>query len=181
VSTPEPKRKAPPKILIITRQSAARGQLETAIKLWFSEGDEASIQTLTGNSLQLLHDIGRKPGVNKPSTILQAIDKMTKAQRKRATLAQTFLKHADRRVPYNSIGYAPEIAEHLMFEAVVCYTDLFEEITPLMRLYFVRFILSNPQFFRNEVMPKFFDKLPRDEFARLSRSEFFEKSLALLI
>lgn len=61
MSTPEPKRdpKAPPKVLIVTKASAARTQLETAIGLWFTDGDPISILALAVAANDCYHADGR--------------------------------------------------------------------------------------------------------------------------
>ena len=90
----------------IPRQAGIRGQLETAILLWFIGGDLPSIQSLAGNALQLLHDLGRKPGVNKPSILLTLISKLTGRRKHYAELPHQFFKHADRRMKdYEWVGY----------------------------------------------------------------------------
>jgi hypothetical protein len=51
VSTPESR----PDFLAVTKQSAARSQLETAIRLWFYEGDPVAIHTLAVAAHDCLH------------------------------------------------------------------------------------------------------------------------------
>jgi hypothetical protein len=48
----------------VTKQDAAKRQLETAIGLWFSEGDEVSTHTLATSALKVLHDVGGKQEKN---------------------------------------------------------------------------------------------------------------------
>lgn len=44
----------------VSKIDAARRQLDCAIELWFNEGDEVSIFTLSGAAYQILHDIHLK-------------------------------------------------------------------------------------------------------------------------
>ena len=47
---------------IITKFDAATRQLDTAISLWFSDGDAVSIHTLACSAHQIIHDINQQKG-----------------------------------------------------------------------------------------------------------------------
>ena len=49
-------------IEIINKFNAAIRQLDTAISLWFSDGDAVSIHTLTCSAYQIIHDINQQKG-----------------------------------------------------------------------------------------------------------------------
>jgi hypothetical protein len=48
--------------LYISKVSAARRQLDTAIELWFLDKGEVCVQTLVGAAYQIIHDINQKKG-----------------------------------------------------------------------------------------------------------------------
>ena len=49
-------------ILPVSKFDAARRQLETAIRLYFFQGDPISIHTLASAAAQILHDLSRHRG-----------------------------------------------------------------------------------------------------------------------
>jgi hypothetical protein len=46
----------------VTKLEAAQRQLDTAIELWFRDGDAVSIHTLVGAAYQILYDPNKKRG-----------------------------------------------------------------------------------------------------------------------
>jgi hypothetical protein len=48
--------------LVVSKVSAARRQLDSAIELWFLDKDEVCIQTLAAAAYQIIHDINQKKG-----------------------------------------------------------------------------------------------------------------------
>jgi argininosuccinate synthase len=46
--------------IIVTKIEAARRQLNTAIELWFNDGDPVSIHTLASSAHQIIHDLNRR-------------------------------------------------------------------------------------------------------------------------
>ena len=166
----------PKGFVLITRMDAAIGQLETAILLWFFEKDLASIHTLTVAAQELLHHTGKPRG--KPSRLVSLINSQPTAFRRLARTAQNFFKHPQK---HGRIPYPPLVAELLMIDPIAVYEDLGNHLTPLMRLFSLRFALSYP-----ETLPFDFTlaKLPvsvrLDDLAKLERTEFLEKVLPLL-
>jgi len=167
-----------------TIESAARTQLEAAIALWFAEGEPMPIQTLTFAALRKLHDLGARRDVAKPSPIISGILKWEKKDRDRMMLPIDFAKHGDRQMrDIESVTYAPEVAEHLMYEAMFCYANLFNNLTPLMRIFSAWFTLHNPELFAEIGIPsleKFLLSVKGQDFTRMTRSEFRDNVLPLI-
>jgi hypothetical protein len=46
----------------VAKMDAALRQLDTAIRLWFSDGDAVSIHTLVGAAYQIIHDFNKQKG-----------------------------------------------------------------------------------------------------------------------
>jgi hypothetical protein len=161
----------PPKagIVRITREEAARGQLESAILLWFLERDPASVHTLAVAAQELLHHTGREAG--NPSKTVMWLKAQPKKFQDMARFPQNFFKHAKKN---QLTSFAPLISEMCMIDAVSLYEDLFHRLTPLMRLFALRFSLSWPNIASVDMMKSKLIKgveLPKN-IAQLSRSEF---------
>src|SRR5947209_4730269 len=84
----------------ISKLDAARRQLETAVVLYFQQGDPVSIHTLAAAAHQLLHDISKKADSQSEMILAWALEQVLPEYRDeiRKTLraAQNFFKHADR-------------------------------------------------------------------------------------
>jgi hypothetical protein len=52
----------PGKTIKISKLDAARRQLDTAIELWFHDGDPISIHTLTSAAFEIIQDLNKKHG-----------------------------------------------------------------------------------------------------------------------
>jgi hypothetical protein len=173
VSTPEPER-----LVKITRKDAAKGQLESAILLWFLEEDHAAIHTLAVAAQTLLHNIGTKSG--KGSGLVRWIKSQPKSFQKRSFDAQNFFKHANTD-PNRILTYAPAIAEIDMIDACVCFYGLYGFVTPLMLTFSLRFSLFSPDVLPPDGFPV---ELPKgfkiEELVKLSRREFLDRILPYL-
>ena len=130
--------------LKISKLDAARRQLETAVRLYFSEADPVSIHTLTWAVCQVLVDIS-KSRAGTPmviESILRGVlpDKVDEAKR-RLSAAANFFKHADRD-PDNVLTFDPAQTEVLLFDACSKYRDLTGEVVPMMGVYWAWFWLG---------------------------------------
>jgi hypothetical protein len=161
--------------VLISRMEAAKGQLESAILLWFLEKDLASIHTLTVAAQELLHHTGKPHG--KPSRLVSLIKQQSKTFQRQARQPQNFFKHPQK---YKRLPYSPLAAELFMIDALAVYEDLGNHLTPLMRLFALRFALSYPDVLPFDLTAKIPVGLSVDEVAKLSRMEFLEEILPLL-
>jgi hypothetical protein len=168
---------------ITTAEAAIREQLDTAISLWFREAPLTPIGTLAYAALRRAHDLAVTLKQGKPSEIIVGILKLPKKQRDKIMLPINFAKHGDREMKdIDWIKNPPLLAEHLMYEAAICYANLFDDLTPLMRLFVARFTLDEgAENFSGVELPSL-EKLlaSQKDFAGLSRGEFAEKVLPLL-
>jgi hypothetical protein len=153
--------------------------LDTAISLWFTEGDPISIHTLAWASLQLVHDQGRKVG--KPSELMLRILKLPDKERRRAGLVTAIGKHADRRYSaHNAVEYPPGLTEDVMYEAACCCWNLFTDLTPWMRLFTTRYIAENPDLFKPD-LPTLLERLGGQKYlAGLGRRDFAKEVVPVL-
>jgi hypothetical protein len=175
VSAPKPEKPLPKWLVKITRQDAARGQLDSAILLWFLGQDRASIHTLAVAAQTLLHNVGKKAG--KPSRSIEWVKSQPPSFQKVVRDAQNFFKHASKD-PDRVLIYAPFMAETFMIDAITCFHRLYDFLTPMMRSFALRFSLMYPH-----VLPPPEHLLKGAkvyELARLSRTDFLKEVLSRL-
>lgn len=164
-----------PEVIEITRQGAARGQIESAILLWFLEADAAAIHTLAVAAQGVAHGVGDKVG--KPSYIVQLIQSQSKAFQRAARLPQNFFKHASTD-PQQVLPYRPGVGEALLVDAVQTYINVFETPTPLMVVFQARITLEQPALLGGHfTASKFVMGAKIDDLAELTRSRFMQVCL----
>jgi hypothetical protein len=115
-------------VIRVTRIEGARRQLQTAIGLWFANGDSVSVLSLSANAYLVLHDLNRK--AKGPSLLLDRHD-ITKEKRKEIArfmkFEYNFLKHSDDRKAKRSdtIEFDADIrAETFAFMAIIALLAL---------------------------------------------------------
>ncbi|MFH1597020.1 MAG: hypothetical protein ABIG94_11760 [Pseudomonadota bacterium] len=136
--------------LIISKQEAARRQLETAIYLYFHEGDPVSIHTLTAAAYNILRDVSVKRG-NLPMLVkgyfLQCIKPgHEKEVRDKINEAENFFKHANRDTD-GILTFNPGGTEILLIDACIRYYEFTSERPPELFLFHLWFMLNFPEFF----------------------------------
>jgi hypothetical protein len=117
----------------ITKLDAARRQLNSAIALYFDEGDEISIHTLVGAAHILITDLfsAAKQG----SLIHRYIRQEKRKQFEKAIRRpQNFFKHADND-PDDILDFDPHATELLLFLDVESFKELAGTITPPMNAF----------------------------------------------
>ncbi len=115
----------------ISKLEAARRQLETAIKLFFDNGDGLSIHTLAYASFRILFDI--YPLHNTDGLSIRIDELIQEIGWRRFACTANFLKHADRD-PNNLLeDHDAESSENLIGLAATMYRRLSGDFTPLMR------------------------------------------------
>jgi hypothetical protein len=166
-------RKSPARISV-TKLDAAKRQLETAISLWFSEGDEVSTHTLATSALKVLHDVGDKKGIK---SWLIARPNAPPEWKKRSMAIQGFFKHAHKDSD-DVLTYNAEVTEFYIFDAIHCFEELHGIPLPaIMRAFLLRFKLRHTEIFGDDITPR----LPKGMNVRsLGRADFLKKVLPLL-
>ncbi len=167
--------------LRISKLDAARRQLESAIRLYFKEGDPVSIHTLTSAAYQLLSDInkqrGGKPMLKDWITQLVRPDAVTEAC-KRLNEAQNFFKHADRDSA-ETLAFSPTQTELILHDACHKYWELASELVPFFAVYQAWFWLTTgADLVKGTARSRIPEKL-RQEFPGATRQSFFAEALPL--
>ena len=129
--------------LKISKLDAARRQLETVVRLYFSSGDPVSIHTLTSAAYNILKDINKKRGgtplLLKEQFISFVKPEYQKLVKEKLNEAENFFKHADR--DHDAvINFNPEQSEFLTYEACTTYTTLTGEVPPMIKIYKVWYV-----------------------------------------
>ena len=136
--------------LKVSKLDAAKRQLETAIRLYFSNGDPVSIHTLSAAAYEILFDISKRRGAEPMFIKDKFIDLLRpESQRKfaqKVNEAENFFKHADRD-PEATLDFNPGSSEYLMWDACWQYSKLTGEEPPLFTTHRVWFMANNPDFF----------------------------------
>jgi hypothetical protein len=176
---PSPKPTPGPGLHVITvnKKSAATGQLETAILLWFREGDPISIHALAAAAHDCFHAMGKNTG--KPAVIQTWLESQSQDLQERSRYIQNFIKHGFKDL-HGEADYCPAHGEILMFDAVTCYQGLFEKKTPLMTLFYLRYLFENPDHVHPESKPILFEKGAIYDLLSASRRRFLEEALPLV-
>jgi len=157
--------------VVLTREDAVKGQLDTAIWLWFLEEPVAAIHALADNSLTILNDVGAKKGkesqfYSKEMHKLHGRDVLKKVG--------NFLKHGSKD-PTAAMKFRPARTEYLMFDALNLCAKLYPPVSLLMATFSAWFVLFHHargrltteeilKYLPKGVSPEQINKLPRREF-----------------
>jgi hypothetical protein len=113
--------------LQVTKLDAARRQLETAIRLYFHEGDAVSIHTLTTAAYNILRDLSVHRGnmgmIVKDRLIEQVKPEHRDEVRRKINEAENYFKHANRD-PDEIFLFSPKQSELLLYDACFKYREL---------------------------------------------------------
>ena len=146
----------------VSKLDAARRQLESAIRLFFLNGDPVAIHTLTGAARGLLGDLSRAEGKKGlldtyffPFVRPEKLGELKKL----IAEAQNFFKHADLD-PDAVLDFNPGTTEYLLWDCCTLYEVLTGHKLPILAVFNIWFGLANPHI----LMPKV-----QEEIARIGR------------
>src|SRR5664279_4052301 len=112
----------------ITKEESARRQIETAIYLFFSEGDEISIHVLASSAAQILADVCKNKNVKSFRDML--IERVNPGYEKyvsdKLKEAYNYFKHADRDTDDQLERFSPGTNAPLLFSCCYDYQHAFE-------------------------------------------------------
>lgn len=138
------------KKLTIYKLDAAKRQLETTIRLYFSNGDPVSIHTLTAAAYNIVRDVNKRRG-GQPLLIKEEFlnyvkEGYEKKIRNKINEAENFFKHAERDHE-QTIDFNPDLSEMLILEACSVYYKLSGEFPPLFKLFQCWYIANHQSMF----------------------------------
>ncbi len=166
----------------VAKLDSARRQLETAVRLYFSEADPVSIHTLTSAAHQVLSDVNRARGgapMLKEQVPTWVRPDATAEAKRRLNEAANFFKHGDRDHD-EVLEFSEGQTELLLYDAVRKYRELTGEIVPVLAVYDVWFWLGpGAEFIVNAERQKTLEKLRR-LFPNSTKASFFAEALPLV-
>ncbi len=153
--------------LTIQKLETARSQLQTAIQLWFADGDPISIHTLTCAAHQILHDIHVQRG-GYPLIFDSIFAKEGyRAQWNRGVKAHmNFFKHADRDTN-GTILFDPSLTEPFFMMSLYILEGLGTPLAPAEAACAFWCVLHNPDWLDMPGQDRFLNCLQADELANL--------------
>jgi hypothetical protein len=118
----------------ISKIDAARRQLDTAIELWFKDGDGLSAFTLAYASFKLLGNLYAHQGTD---GFGKAIDQLTKDKGSHKSMAgiANFLKHADRDPDDALSFFHPDLTVAVIGLATLLYKNLAKTLSLKMQAF----------------------------------------------
>jgi hypothetical protein len=174
----ESERKA--KIVIAKKLDAALRQLETAIWLFFNDGDLVSIKTLAGAAHGILDDLLHHHKKGRAYPFENAPEGMTDRDwRNLVKEGQDFAKHA-RKDPFGSQAYSDDELEMFIFFVLLARIKLTDSEKPhgLESLFIFWYGIRHPDFF-SVTIPKSFrhgdEVFDIETLKNLPAAEFYQK------
>jgi hypothetical protein len=166
----------------VSKLDAARRQLDTAIELWFRDGDSVSIEALVNNAHQIIQDINEKKG-NKEVTVLEMVKRHVKPEHVEDVMRLwkkpvTFLKHANRD-PHDILEFSEDGAGLLIILCINGLAILGEQPSDLARAFTWWQSFHRPDLFLKGANPaeKHLSVEQRENLRRLDKSDFLKAAL----
>lgn len=138
----------------VSKQEAAKRQINTAIKCFFNDEDILSIHTLACAGLGIIEDLARKK--HQPTSFSAIIDLVIPERRREIEnlfkKPQNFLKHADRD-PDDILEYNPDLIDVYILLSCLSYQELTHEFSPEMKIYMLWFSFVYPNIISYDKIP----------------------------
>jgi hypothetical protein len=165
----------PKATILINKKLAARGQLHTAIALWFSYGDPVSIHTLAAAAQGILQGL---VGKDHPQPHMRKwIKKFSKRVQEIIQEPQNFFKHAWTDPTVTKV-YQPYIGDLIIADAALLHQDLYG-LTPFIRAFTIRLSFEQPGISQpHDLTEKITQGIRIDDLESLDRPAFLETVLA---
>lgn len=162
--------------LTIQKLEAARSQLQTAIQLWFADGDPISIHTLTCAAHQILHDMHvQRGGAPLLFDSIFVKDGRLAEWNRGVKAPMNFFKHADRDAN-GTMAFDPSLTECFLMMSLYLIEGLDTPLTLTEAACAFWCVLHNPDWLNMPGQDRFINCLPVDELAYLrhiSKQRFY--------
>lgn len=172
------------KSLTISKLDAAKRQLETVIRLYFSNGDPVSIHTLTAAAYNIIRDVNIKRGGG-PMLVKDQMFDYVKPEYKeilkqKLSEAENFFKHADRdheaTLKFNLVQ-----TEIQILDACSQYYKLTSEFPPLFQIYQGWYMANNLEMFNFQEEHALILGSTAPDFISMGRQGYFNFVLPLVM
>ena len=165
--------------LVITKLEAARRQIDTAIALWFDDGDPISINTLAAAGHHICNDLSHNLKIAGeimfPKT--NTLPKPQQKDKRALWMLENFSKHADKppdNKPDSAINFCPELTEIYLLDATNIFKRIAGESTHLMKAFRLYFYWFNPTLAKPPCVPS---KLYPVDLRLITKRQFLESFL----
>jgi hypothetical protein len=166
-----------PDAIPITKIETVRRELETAIKLYFYQGDEVSVHVLTCAAHEILRQIGKASGT---SSIIFDARTAPVAENLRAEVHAVltddyhFFKHAGSD-PNETLHFNPAVTLYFLFDAVNAYCLLTKSMPDNFSILKSWVMIRRPDWFKGMDRSKL-DPIAR-EYGENRRTDYYEFAL----
>ena len=166
----------------ISKVEAARRQLQTAITLWFTDGDPVSVHTLVFAAYEVFHSVSKSRNPNRRDLLFDTLlikEEYRSDWSKIIKKSARFFKHADRD-PEDNLDFYPEMNEWFILFAIAAHEFCGETKSQEELDFRSWFSFNRTDHLTENGRQKFTDALPPNviEYGRgLSKREFYEKLL----
>jgi len=170
-------------ILHLTKLGVAQSQLKTAIRLWFSDGDAASIHTLACAAYEIIHVVSKKR--NRTKQLI--FDTLSVKEESRSDWARkmkehaSFFKHASHD-PDGEIDFDPVLSMMFLMSAVAGMKIISGGPSEKEESAFMLWIaLHQPTWAGVKVRQALADRIPIEDlayFQALPKAQFFDAFLS---
>lgn len=168
--------------ILVKKINIGCGQLETAIQLWFQEGDPVSVHTLASAARDVLRVLYEHSEAGPfPSPLPKNASKTQREKlHDQIKITANFFKHAgkDRN---HSHDFSPEVTARFMLEAIHLFKGASKgeptkgQATTWMLLYQTYLTTVRPDWFSEKLLGATRDIIPAYVLKPRSRLQFFEK------
>jgi hypothetical protein len=161
----------------INKLDAACRQLNTAIYLWFSDGDTVSIHTLACCAHQLVHDINQRIGGRDliyDSLVIK--DEYRREANKLFKQAYNFFKHADNDA-YGAIEFEPRLTELFIVFTSIGLEILGRKPDPIRAAFNIYYGLRNPRVLTAKGKAEWLERISEDnrkQILSMPKYQFFQ-------
>jgi hypothetical protein len=161
----------------IEKREVACRQLNTAISLWFNDGDAVSIHILACSAYQIVHDINRNQGGRDllyDSLIIK--DEYRQEAINHLKRHYNFFKHADKD-PAGIIEFDPIITEYFIMFTLLGIELLGRSPDEVRGAFSIYYGLQNPHLLTEKGKVNFIDAVPeesRKAALNMPKQQFFE-------
>ena len=131
-----------------TKPDTARRQLDTAIRMLFSNEDPLAIYSVVGAADRIVRDLADKSGKSQYNETIRQMIRPGKESMfwKEMNKAFNFIKHAAAD-PTGVLDFEEEVNDITIYIACIYYETLGYQLTPFMLAFRIWYILLNPDLF----------------------------------
>ena len=169
---------------IIRKIHAAERQLDSAITLWFQDGDTVTAHTLACSAYQIIHDINQnRKGRDLLLDTVIIKDEFRRDFISRIKKSYNFFKHADKDPdPDGTIEFDPSLTEAFILFSIVGLELHGIKANSVRGAFIVYYGIHNPNILTENGHKLFIQSIPSEQMSdirNIEKNQFFENYLQL--